>query len=194
MNVEKSSLVPVRRLLYIEAILDSCLSMAFHPLERAQTLRSLADQICSSPTSSALRIQCLLGHMAAAIIVVPFARRHMRPIQLWFLRSFRLGVDSQSKPLRPPAPVRESLMWWTCLDNLLVGVPSPQLTLTTDASLWGWGAHLATSCARGPWPTSLCNKLINYLELLAIFLPLREFQSALRGKVVQVFSDNTTAV
>lgn len=153
-NVEKSCLTPVRRLLYIGAILDSQVLMAFLPLDRAQTLWSLAEKVCSSPLSSALKVQSLLGHMAAAIIVVPFARRYMRPLQLWFLRSFKLGFNSQSKLLLPPTPVHESLGWWTCLHNLQVGVPfrlpPPWLTLTTDTSLWGWGAHLGTSCVGSP--------------------------------------------
>lgn len=197
-NTEKSSLTPVYRFLYIGAILDSLSSMAFLPLDKARTLSSLAAQVRSSPMSSALQVQCLLCHMAAAIIMVPYARRHMQPVRLWFLRNFRIGIDNQSKPLAAAHCVRDSLCWWTLVQNLTLSVPflqpQPQLKLTTDASLWGWRAQLNASCVGGPWPALLCNRHINYLKLLAILLALREFQPALQGKVVQVFSDNTTAV
>lgn len=46
----------------------------------------------------------------------------------------------------------------------------------------------------GQWPTSLASHHINSLELLVIFLALQKFQPQLQGQVVQVFSDNTTAV
>lgn len=41
---------------------------------------------------------------------------------------------------------------------------------------------------------ALWTKHINYLKLMAIFLALQEFKNVLRGQVIQIFSDNTTAV
>lgn len=55
-NVEKFCLLPTRRLLYIGAVLDAEVSMAFLPLERAQALQLLAEQICASPVTSALAV------------------------------------------------------------------------------------------------------------------------------------------
>lgn len=143
----------MRQLLYVGVMLDSELAMAFLPLERAQALQKVAERVRVAPTSSALTVQSLLGHMAASIVVVPFAWHHMKPVQLWLLHSFRFGVDAQSKLLHPPQPVRNSFIWWTSLSNLQMGVPflspQPEATLTTDASLWGWGAHLNATCAGG---------------------------------------------
>lgn len=122
----------------------------------------------------------------------------MRHLQLWFLRSFRLGKDDQNMLLYPPPDVKSSLQWWTSIEALTISVPlsppSPQLTLTTDASLWGWGAHLQDYCVGGQWPDTLRSRHINYLELFAIFLSLQRFQLHLQGRPVQIFSDNTTAV
>lgn len=58
----------------------------------------------------------------------------------------------------------------------------------------GGGAHINGYCIGGPCPESLWSKHINYLELLAIFWACQRFQSSLRGKVIQVFSDNMTVV
>lgn len=52
---------------------------------------------------------------------------------------------------------------------------TPSVTLTTDASLWGWGAHIESDCIGGPWPLALTKKHVNYLELLAIFWALMSF-------------------
>lgn len=120
----------------------------------------------------------------------------MRPLQLWFLRSFRLGTDDQMKPLCPPPDVKSSLHWWTDVETLTRGVPlsphCPRVTLTTDASLWGWGAHLQDSCIGGQWTDVLRSRHINYLELLAIFSP--GIRVKLQGQAVQILLDNTTAV
>lgn len=72
--------------------------------------------------------------------------------------------------------------------------PPPSVTVITDTSLWGWGAHINVDCVGGPWPSTLRNKHINYLELLAIYLALMSFSHRLRGRTVQVLSDNSTAV
>lgn len=122
----------------------------------------------------------------------------MCPLQLWFLRSFDSRTHHQSKILTLPLPIQTSLIWWTRLLNLLRGVPfltsPPSMTLTTDASLWGWGAHLEGSCVWGQWPTSLRSKHIDFLELLAILWALQSFQDDVKGRVVQILSDNMTAV
>lgn len=47
--------------------------------------------------------------------------------------------------------------------------------MTTDASLWGWGAHLYSVCVGGPWPESFRTKHINFLKLLAILWALSKF-------------------
>lgn len=71
----------------------------------------------------ALQFQRLRGFMVAAIIVIPHARCHMCPLQLWFLWSFSLLSNQQSKQLLTPMRVRTSLTWWTQLPNLLRVIP-----------------------------------------------------------------------
>ena len=63
-----------------------------------------------------------------------------------------------------------------------------------DASIEGWGAHLGEHTARGTW-SLLGSKLhINYIELKAVFLALKEFQDLCSNKIVLVATDNTTVV
>lgn len=97
-----------------------------------------------------------------------------------------------------PSVSGSTLLWWTQLSNLLVGVPfqlsPPTMTLTTDASLRGWGAHLDGSCVRGQWPLHLRSKHMNYLELLVILWALQRFTPQLKGHTVRVLLDNMTAV
>ena len=64
----------------------------------------------------------------------------------------------------------------------------------TDASKEGWGAHLNEHTARGTWSLPESKLHINYIELKAVFLALKEFQDLCSKKVVLVAIDNTTVV
>ena len=68
------------------------------------------------------------------------------------------------------------------------------LQIFTDASKEGWGAHLNEFTARGSWSVPESKLHINYLELKAVFLALKEFQSHCVDKIVLVATDDTTVV
>ena len=71
---------------------------------------------------------------------------------------------------------------------------SHAVQIFTDASKEGWGAHLGDVTARGDWSVPESHLHINFLELKAVLLALRRFQSLVQGKVVLVATDNTTVV
>ena len=50
------------------------------------------------------------------------------------------------------------------------------LQIITDASIEGWGARLDEHFARATWSPPGSKLHINYLELKAVFLALKEFQ------------------
>ena len=68
------------------------------------------------------------------------------------------------------------------------------LLLFTDASVKGWGAHLGDLTVSGLWSDRETNLHINILELKAVFLAIRSFQTHLLNKRVLVASDNSTVV
>ncbi len=64
----------------------------------------------------------------------------------------------------------------------------------TDASLTGWGAILEGRSSQGLWKDYQLSWHINCLEMLAVFLALKNFLADLRGHHVLVHSDNTSVV
>ena len=68
------------------------------------------------------------------------------------------------------------------------------LQIFTDTSKEGWGAHLNEHTARGQWSLPESKLHINHLELKAVFLALKEFQTLVFNKTVLVATDNTTVV
>ncbi|KAG6930889.1 hypothetical protein G0U57_002791, partial [Chelydra serpentina] len=91
-----------------------------------------------------------------------------------------------------------SLSWWLNPLTLREGVPFqpplPTLTLVTDASALGWGAHLGQLTTQGMWLQHELDLHINIKELRAIRLACQAFLAHLQGRCVEVLTDNTTAM
>ena len=121
----------------------------------------------------------------------------MRPIQ-WHLKNNWRVPESLEKIIPFPRSLNPHLRWWLEEDNVLQGQPlhplKHALQIFTDASKEGWGAHLNEHTARGSWSVLESKLHINYLELKAVFLALREFQDLCVNNIVLVATDNTTVV
>ena len=81
---------------------------------------------------------------------------------------------------------------------MLIGSPlhaeEHNLLLFKNVSVKGWGAHLENQTVSGMWSDTETNLHINVLELKAVYLAIRSFQSHLMIKKVLVASDNATVV
>ena len=58
------------------------------------------------------------------------------------------------------------------------------LQIFTDTSIAGWGTHLDEHTARGTWSLPGSKLHINYLELKAVFLALKDFQDLCSNKII----------
>ena len=110
------------------------------------------------------------------------------------LRHCKWNFDHLMK-LSPPA--RQELEWW--VKNIptaynVISHGQPNYTLTTDASHTGWGAVFQDKTTGGPWSVTESQHHINYLEMLALFLGLKTYCSALRETHIRARLDNTTAI
>ena len=121
----------------------------------------------------------------------------MRPIQ-WHLKNNWRVPESLEKVIPVPRSLHPHLQWWLVEKNVLTGQPlhplKHALQIFTDASKEGWGAHLNKHTARGTWSLPESKLHINYLELKAVLLALKEFQRLCYGSIVLIATDNTTVV
>ncbi len=76
----------------------------------------------------------------------------------------------------------------------MLGASCRRKMLTTDASLTGWGAISEGRSSQGLWKDHHLSWRINRLDMLAVFLALKNFLTDLRGHRVLVRSDNTSVV
>ncbi len=92
--------------------------------------------------------------------------------------------------------LRALVMWkkpWFLSQGPVLRASCRRKMLTTDASLTGWGAILEGRSSQGLWKDHHL-LTINRLEMLAVFLALKNFLADLRGHHVLVHSDNTSVV
>ena len=104
--------------------------------------------------------------------------------------------ETLEKVIPIPRSLHPHLQWWLKEDNVLtcqlLHPKKHAMQIFTDASKEGWGAYLNEHPARATWYLPESKLHINYLELKAVFLALKEFQDLCSDKIVLVASDNTT--
>nr|XP_025045344.1 uncharacterized protein LOC112547415 [Pelodiscus sinensis] len=193
-NLKKSTLVPSQNLMFIGARLDSAMARAYLPMERFIIIKELIHTVVHAPTIPTRVCLQLLGHMAAATIVVYNARLRFRCLQHWLATVYIPSRHSVHRPVVVPQYVRESLQWWTNPTNLLTGVPfhrpQPTIQITTDASLIGWGTHMGNSTVQGRWLPREMLLHINLLELRAVRHACKHFQSHIQNTTTRILTDN----
>ncbi len=89
------------------------------------------------------------------------------------------------------------VMWkkpWFLSQGPMLGASCRHKMLTTDVSLTGWGEILDGRSSQGVWKDHNLSRHINRLEMLAVFLALKNFLADLGGHHVLVRSDNTLVV
>ena len=92
---------------------------------------------------------------------------------------------------------QSDLNWWIMSfpgANNLITHGDTQVTMTTDASLTGWGACVDGCSSGGNWTPGEAKHDINYPEMLAVLFALKSFHDRLEGQHINLMVDNTTAV
>ena len=74
--------------------------------------------------------------------------------------------------------------------------PKPEISICTDASYKGWGAHILPTFdeARGTWSAAKARYHSNYLEMLAVWMALQRWETRCSGAPILILSDNSTVV
>ena len=195
-NWEKSSLIPTQHPTFLGAEIDLPGQLARPSSERVGNILAATRALRARRAAPARTWMQLLGYMASLVDVLPDCRLHMRPLQIHLLQHYRPNVDPLSRVVPVVEQVRPHLAKWLRRQFLTQGkrlrMPQPEVTVTTDASLMGWGAVCSGHMVSGVWPSSRPLPHINLLEFRAVLLAGLRFQSLLEGKAVLFQTDNVT--
>jgi hypothetical protein len=137
-------------------------------MERVQGIISAVHSLMNGKIT-ARHYLYLLGKIASCLELIPNARLFMRPIQLHLLEN--CGPSKRSLEFQIPCiqKLKAHLKWWLSLANITQGrsliLSQQTVTITTDASLTGWGGHMKNRTVQGLWTEQMKLQHINNLEL-----------------------------
>ena len=165
--------------------------------ERAEKLKDACENLLTAASPSIRDVAHVLGLMTSSFPGVMYGPLHQKFLEMDKLQALHLHKGNFDKKINLSQEAKIDLKWWvTALPAAynLINHGDPQVTMTTDASLIGWGCCIGTVSSGGNWTPEEAQHDINYLEMLAVFLALKSFSSVVQGKHVKLLVDNTTAV
>ena len=196
-NMTKSELVPTQVFNFVGYRFDLISGRVLPTQDRWQALQEKLRFIKSRPRCTVCQFMSLIGLLTTTEKQVSAGRLHMRPLQ-WHLKKNWHVPEVLEKVIPVPQPLHPHLDWWLDENNVLKGQPLHPLQhavqLFTDASNEGWGAHLGDFTARGVWSPFESRLYINFLEMKAVLLALRQLEHLCKNQIVLVATDNTTVV
>jgi hypothetical protein len=196
---DKSVTTPTQQIKYLGFIIDSvamCLSL---PAEKAKKLRDAAKKALRELNKQrvlTIRIAAkTVGFVVAALPATVYGKAHYRSLEFAKLDQLQAAHENFDAPFRWPESCREDLLWWTSPTTEFRASFKAQphtTTLTTDASLEGWGALWEGQEIHGAWEND--DRRIDELELRAVLQALETFPIAQENQRILLRCDNTTAV
>ena len=198
LNQSKSILIPSQQSIYLGMSFDTASGLVQPSEKRFSGLTQVINRFLSLSCVTAREFLRLLGILTSLGDIVPMGVLHRRQIQ-WHLRaSWNMATKSLSHLIPLPSSIKRHLRWWLDPTNVLKGVPLhtplPQRVLFSDASNFGWGAHLDDRHLAGLWTNHQRSHHINWLELKAVWLGLVGCQDLIQNQPVLVRTDNSAVV
>ena len=116
------------------------------PADRVDSLILTIKTILSQTQVSARTSLSLLGKLSAAADFVLLGRLYLRPLQMCLLSVWRPHILPLDHQVPINSMIRFHLKCWIDTNPFVQGTPipppDPNAFLYTDASHYGWGAHL----------------------------------------------------
>jgi hypothetical protein len=174
MNKEKSELTPSQDFIFIGIRFCTRVELMFPPPDRIIKIMSRVGQF-------------------------PHGRLYIRPLLLLLLSRWGPHQDPWIGKFQNPYyekfgnfGTQRLISIRECCNN----PPPPKLSMFTDASNFGWGAHVneVDLTTKGTWSQEESKISINILELKAILLCVKDFRNHLKNQSVSLFSDISTVV
>lgn len=194
---EKSDLVPKDTFVFLGIHFNLRTGTVAPPADKIQALVTL---VRSVNAQSRIRLRLLLrliGVLNHVADYVKLGRLQVRPVQFYLLSlglNLRRDLD-RVVPVRPG--LRLALQPWMDITWLSTRVPlrtpAPTLTIATDASLVGWGAHMGDHLCSGRWNRQEAALHISVLELRAVRRALQTLLPHVKGQSVRIMTDSVVA-
>ena len=199
-NYEKSQLIPSSEKTYISYVINTTRKndaiWVSIPKDRIKRLKHDIAHLLRHKQASARALARVAGQcisMSKAIIPAKLLLRN--------LHKLLASRSSWQDVLDLDVCTVKDLEWWFHAVSAWNGnsfhvKPKDHIQLATDVSGEGWGGIIVDSHqeAQGAWDRSTSSRSSNFREISAVLMTLTSFLPLLKGKSVQILSDNITTV
>ena len=178
-NFKKSSLTPSQVITFLGFKIDSTSMMLSLPAEKINKILDCAHRLLAPQRITLRNLASLIGLLEASRPAIWRAPLHFRHLQCDLIWGLQMNRETYDALITLSTSARGELAWW--LENTRstngspVHLPPPDMLITTDASMKGWGAVHHSLETNGRWSQQESLQHINYLELKAAFLALKTF-------------------
>ena len=197
-NWQKSVLDLLQITEYLGAQYNSILMKVFPTQDRWLKIQQALQDFITLRSAPARAWCQILGLLTSTQEFTPLGQLALRPLQFHLNYHWKHHRKNILHPIPITQDCIQDLKWWLNPHNVLPGVlwvpPPPELTLISDASREGWGAHMGNLSVQGTWSQEDKTHHINWLELRAIHLSLIKFQSHIQNKSLLIKSDNVVTL
>lgn len=192
----KSSLTPDQQLIFLGFLINSKHMIVSPTLEKKQKIFRAGLQLLNTPRPSIREVAGFVGIAGSYSVASDFGANHAKQIELARNKALVRSKGDFDKLMVLSDEARNDIRWWLTNANNIqrsFEVVKWVFTMSTDASLKGWGATSPLGNTNGRWSESEKLLHINVLEAKAILFALYCFVKQ-KGLAVRILSDNSTAV
>jgi hypothetical protein len=195
-NHKKSQLIPSTIVQYLGFILNSNTMRIYLPENKVIKIKKRVNDLLNNPTPTIRMISDVIGHFTSACLATPYGQLYTRELEFDRNRGLKESEGNYDAVVKISKNSILDCHWWLnkigkTSSSLIV--PNFSGTLTTDASLTGWGAEYNNNTTKGQWSNIDRSFHINVLELIAIYNGLKSFV-ILKNVWICCRTDNTTAM
>ena len=168
------------------------------PGEKIKKIRQEAHRLLAIEQPSAQLLSQLLGKLNTTTPALQMAPLFCCSLQMYLKHALADSQQNYQSVVHLSPQALEDLQWWklhlTSWNGRSLIIQTPSMTISSDASLMGWGATCNGVRTRGPWSPTEQSLHINCLELLAATLAVQTFAKEKSGISILLRLDSSTAV
>jgi hypothetical protein len=196
-NEKKSVVNPTQMIAHLGVMVDSRVMTLSMTQEKMTHIEAKCQEALKSAGKIKIReVASLVGTFVSAYPATNWGKLHYRKLENEKTKALRTSYGNFDEYMSISNGL-EDIKWWLSTEKSIpkpIVFSTPNVTMYSDASLAGWGAHTGSSHTGGRWGLAEQGAHINWLELKACWLALQSFVRDLEAHHVMVRLDNTCAV
>ena len=194
---DKSVLNPTQELEHLGFILNSK-TMTIYLSERKRIkVKSFCEDILSKKELTIRVLAKLIGTLVAILPAVEYGQMYYREMEKLKIQALINRKQNYEGSVVLNEESKKEIKWWIkegVHSNKEISHGNPDIIMTTDSSMTGWGAFIDNKSTQGLWNEEERKLHINALEIKAVLLGITSLCKEISNVHLQIQLDNTTGV